>query len=281
MGTGGFLKLRMLASVAVVTAGLVTASTAQAARLQSYQQATNEFTSPGVGQTSGTATCPAGTELVGGGASLDSTPALSTEIVSSYPSADGTTWTGTLENQVNAGTDLYVRAICAAGVSDYSVVAGALVHNPTGQHTAATATCPSGTVALGGGAHLSSTNLGVSLSDDHPTAQGASWVVHANNVSGAGDQITPYVICGTKPTGYAIAVGPSTAVGASSSGESTAICPSGSSVLSGGGNLNAAPTSVDLNGTTASGNNAWTASVSDTAAATSIISARAVCATFK
>jgi hypothetical protein len=259
MGTGGFLKLRMLASVAVVTAGLVTASTAQAARLQSYQQATNEFTSPGVGQTSGTATCPAGTELVGGGASLDSTPALSTEIV----------------------TDLYVRAICAAGVSDYSVVAGALVHNPTGQHTAATATCPSGTVALGGGAHLSSTNLGVSLSDDHPTAQGASWVVHANNVSGAGDQITPYVICGTKPTGYAIAVGPSTAVGASSSGESTAICPSGSSVLSGGGNLNAAPTSVDLNGTTASGNNAWTASVSDTAAATSIISARAVCATFK
>jgi hypothetical protein len=185
------------------------------------------------------------------------------------------------DNPIMAGSDYVVRAECVTKVAKYAIVAGTAISNPAGSQTGATVSCPSGTVALGGGGRLSSSSTSVSLNDEYPLAKGKGWSVDANNASGAGDTVQAYVICGKKPAKYTIVAGPGTAVGASASDEDVAICPSGSTVLGGGGNSSSASTTVNLSGTTAAGNNAWEARASDTASAQSVITAYAICTKLK
>jgi hypothetical protein len=252
-----------------------------ATSLAGYQQVSNAYLAGFDTQASGTATCPSGTELVGGGVSLEDTPALTQAIVTSAPSAGGGTWHGTVDNPIMAGSDFIVWAECVTKIAKYAIVAGTTVDNPAGAQTSASASCPAGTVALGGGGQLSSSSTAVSLNDDYPLAKGKGWHVDANNASGADNSVQAYAICGKKPAKYAVVKGPGAAVGASARGKDTAICASGSTVLGGGGDSSSGSTTVDLSGTGPSGTNAWLTYVSDTSSASSTVTAYAICTKLK
>jgi len=251
------------------------------APLAGYQQVDNVYVAGFQTQASGTATCPSGTQLVGGGVSLEDTPALTQAVTSSAPSASGGTWRGTVDNPIMAGSDFIVWAECVTRVAKYAIVAGTTVDNPAGSQTATTASCPAGTVALGGGGLLSSSSTAVSLNDDYPLAKGKGWQVDANNASGGDNTAEAYAICGKKPAKYVVVKGPGAAVGGGARGDDVAICASGSTVLGGGAASSSRSTTVDLSGTNPSGTNAWQAYISDTGSQLSTVTAYGICSKIK
>jgi hypothetical protein len=108
---GSKIKLSSLAAVPNAT-NAVTAATAKAAPIAQVSYVSTSVTVPDTGVPfPGTATCPAGTSVIGGGASAaDKTG--NELVVDSYASSE-TTWTADIENFGSAATTGTVGAICA------------------------------------------------------------------------------------------------------------------------------------------------------------------------
>jgi hypothetical protein len=150
--------------------------------------------SPGTAgvQSRGTANCPKGTKVLGGGALSDS-PATSDNINSSFPS--GNSWIVDMNNGSGTNTGFSVYVVCSKypAKTGYQVVAGSAVDNPSGAQSLALAACPSGTVPLGGGALSGSGSTSVNLNTTYPS--NPSWASYENNTSGNDAALTSYAIC--------------------------------------------------------------------------------------
>jgi hypothetical protein len=101
-----------------------------------------------------TAWCPSGDVVVGGGGYQED-QGLGEDLSASEPAsgADDYGWLVEFNNARSTGTELVVVAICAssASLTNYSLQFGNDVTVPADGEVQATVTCPSGTVALGGG----------------------------------------------------------------------------------------------------------------------------------
>jgi hypothetical protein len=97
----------------------------------------------------------------------------------------------------------------------------------------AAATCPSGTLAVGGGFALGSDMI---VSGSYP--QGNGWQAEALNNSSSSQLLNAYVTCLSNTSGSVSSKNSSTLVTAGSNGNITAACPSGSVAVGGGFRFN-------------------------------------------
>jgi hypothetical protein len=90
----------------------------------------------------------------------------------------------------------------------YRVVESADTANPSGASSSGTVSCPTGTVAFGGGARGDSSSLHQNLHSTFPIVTGGlavGWSATMDNTSGAASGFTVFVVCAKKPTEYAVA----------------------------------------------------------------------------
>jgi hypothetical protein len=244
-----------------------------------YQQVFSALLADNAGtQSSGTAACPAGTKLVGGGAVISST-SLSENLNSSIPSSDGLTWRVYVNNSSATNGTFRVYAVCVKSVGKYAVVTGTGLSNPAGAQTSATVTCPKNTFPLGGGGFSSSGSTLVNLNSSIPLSSG--WRVDVNNASTGTNTATAYAVCGKKKTGYAQVSGTASTVNPSSQGSASVTCPAGTLVLSGGSFSSAGSTLVNLNSTLPTSTATWQSYESNGSTSSSSVTAYAVCAAAK
>lgn len=211
-----------------------------------------------------TATCPAGTTLVGGGASTllqtGALPPSSLHVNGTFPAvpAPGTTataWTtvGATGGQVVLGGETTGLSLCARlAVSSLQVVV-ASTPGPfkAASLTKATASCPAGTTLFDGGAQAGAPGSSPSLhllgtfpssADGAPLAPGASpsaWtaVADAGGRDGAGTTTVAYALCGTSVAAARTQVAVAAVAGPTAQATArtaTATCPAGTSLLGGG-----------------------------------------------
>ncbi|HLN17788.1 MAG TPA: hypothetical protein VK277_13690 [Acidimicrobiales bacterium] len=95
------------------------------------------------------------------------------------------------------------RSVPNAELSGYTVITAGPFDDPAGTQSGQSATCPPGTVVLGGGSQSSSTSLAVNLNSSWPSST-MSWSVKENNGSAGDASFTVYAICARKPKFYAI-----------------------------------------------------------------------------
>jgi hypothetical protein len=100
--------------------------------------------------------CPKGTVPLGGSAVADSSPDLRVNVSASLPF--GPIWGGAVKNSSAVATTFHVTAVCARRPAGYRQVTSAEATNPAGRQTRVAATCPTGTMPLGGGGFTSSSD---------------------------------------------------------------------------------------------------------------------------
>lgn len=245
--------------------------------LAGYRQVSSAtFTDPANSQVVGTVACPANSVVVGGGAVITSS-SLSEDLNASAPLTDGVTWRAYVNNSGATSGTFRVYAVCVKKVAKYAVVAGTAVTNNAGTQTSASVTCPKGTVPLGGGGFASSGSTAVAINTSIPLAKG--WRVDVNNGSTGTNMATAYAVCGKKPAGYAQVAGTPTTIGAGVQAAASAVCPSGTLVLGGGGFSSSGSTATNLNTTIPSSTTGWESFENNGTTSSNTLTAYAVCGT--
>jgi hypothetical protein len=210
--------------------------TAGPTRLKHYRLASSYFFAPNGEQSAGTAVCPTGTVVLGGGAVYLGEPSLSANINSSWPESD-TTWEADLDNGSGSELEYQVFAICADTPLDYAIVSSASVSNPAGTDSTAYAQCHGATSILGGGGISSSYDTSVNMESSFPVQSlyptSYRWQLNMNNDSGQDASEAAYAICG-KVRGYQYVVGSEGTSPAGQQATDYADCPSGTFVTDGG-----------------------------------------------
>ena len=179
-------------------------------------------------QTRGTATCPAGTVPLGGGA-FSTSSNVAVNLNSSFPSATG--WVADVNNATAVGSAFDVRVVCGRRPKGYVVVASDPAPVPAHAQNAAFAFCPRGTRILGGGGLSNSGLLAVNLNTTFPET--GEWRVDEVNASDLDTLVTSFAICGRLP-GYALVEGAGVVVQAGTQTFLQAACPAPKVPVSGG-----------------------------------------------
>ncbi len=183
---------------------------------------------------SATATCPAGTTLVGGGYRLQ--PSSNTQLIfirASYPSA-ANAWTVIESNPQSGGeVTLTASAICLAASAPVTVNIASATTPAAG--AAGAATCPAGTTLTGGG--FMQDRLGANVVDaSAPTSAGSGWRV--STISEIPHSFTVYVLCASASARSALTPAAittaTTAIPNNSEGTATTSCKSGQTLIGGG-----------------------------------------------
>ncbi len=164
------------------------------------QVAAASTANPAGQQTDATASCPAGTDVLGGGGQASSS-AVGVDINSSFPTGLSTTTPGWQANMNNGGPlsqSFTVYAICANPFDGYST-GSYVTNNDPGTVTAANGGCGSGDFVLGGGISASSSSTLVNIESTYPpnVSGHAEWDNYESNASSASDIVTPWSICTT------------------------------------------------------------------------------------
>jgi hypothetical protein len=150
----------------------------------------------------------------------------------------------------------------------------------TGQLSSATASCPAGTQALGGGFSLPVGSSSLLSVRESFRASPSAWKVSAVNISGSG-AVTAYANCRrttlqvTDSTGAAVVPG-----GAFGTGTATAVCPSGGKLVGGGFQTLSGPAPDDwalVGENLSSGAGGWTARAINNSAVQNAVTAHAYC----
>ncbi len=229
---------------------------------------------PTGGQASAHVSCPSGTSVVGGG--MTGGGGVGMSVNTSIPLDNG--WAVYVNNTGPAGQTWAVVAVCVKKVSKYSVVAGATVTNPAGALTEATASCPAKTVAVGGGAVASGYSIGDSLHSSYPDGT-TGWLAQAANTTSTDENLTAYVVCAKKPSGYAeVSSSPVSVPSGGFTPTTEATCPSKTVALGGGGYASLPSTAVTLHLTFPENDTEWAAGENDTSGASTYLYAYAICA---
>ena len=188
-----------------------------------------------------TATCPAGTRVIGPGG--DTTPGNGRVLLNRIrPDASLTSVTlHANEDEVGTPASWFLQAfvICAAPPPGLELVS-ATSASSSANNKSVVATCPSGKRLLGNGAEITGAANQVLLDGQLPNAQLTS--VTANAVedetrTSAAWSITAYAICANVVTGLQ-RVAVQSAVDSATNRIATAPCPTGKSVIGMGGTIN-------------------------------------------
>jgi hypothetical protein len=219
------------------------------------------------------ATCPKNTVAVGGGQDNSSASSL-VDMSSSYPS--GREWISTVDNGSASSTNVTAWAVCITKPSKFKIVK-ATVSNASQSQTAGDATCPSGTVVLGGGAKTTST-VQQALNSTKPFGTTA-WLVYVNNRDTAAHNYTAYAVCGAKPAGYADVDSASIPSPGSTQTAGNVTCPSSGVPLSGGVFSSSSDLYTDVNQTTPETPHQWATTMDNVSSTPTSFNVWAVCAT--
>jgi hypothetical protein len=245
-----------LAAVAAALAAVVLPATALAATAPPGYTVVKGPMLPvaaSTGDTSTTVGCPLGSVVWGGGAGFFTFPG-SLLTVNTTAAFGAGMWTAHVGNLTGMTQQFQVDAVCAKKPTGYRIVTKT-VDSPGVTQTTATATCPAKTVVLGGGMTSTSTSAATHVlsawAPKHTTFRAILW-------NGTGDDQTMSVaaICGKQPPGYAVPHESGTVppAGLDFAG---AVCPVGTSVLSGGFKVSTANPGVRLDTSLPDGAHDW------------------------
>ncbi len=148
--------------------------------------------------TTGTANCPAGTNVLGGGVKPSSQD-VNVNLNSTYPTSP-TSWQASVANASASAESFTVYAVCSEPFDGYGIIVGQSTTQGPNQQSRAEADCPGGEEAVGGGVSASSLDPNVNISADD--ARPNYWVIWQNDSSPtASDTFTAYVVCVSKLAG--------------------------------------------------------------------------------
>jgi hypothetical protein len=222
----------VMPGVAALLAGAAAPASAAATAPPGYRIVrTGDITAPpAILDASGQANCPTGTVPWGGGASFDNGfAARGTSLETSEPVSGA--WRVRVNNASGTAQTFRVDVICANKPKGYKVAfSGA--DNPPHANTPASATCPTGTVVLSGGAFSTSDTTANLLTSVGPVGQ-HRFTASMANTSNVDQQVTAFAVCGAKPPKYAIVSQSETDMGPDDPAL-TPVCPTGTSILGGG-----------------------------------------------
>jgi hypothetical protein len=273
----GFMSLSGI--VSVTTAGIASAAPMTSKELKGYTFVEAYVTLAANSQGTGTAVCPGGDKVVGGGA-YQGTQGLGDDINSSYPESNGEGWTVNFNNAVSSSNSGVVVAICATATSlaHYSVHDGALVTIPAGGEGQGLVTCPSGTVSLGGGAHNEGTQTSEAMDASAPYGT-TGWRSYMSSSGSGSTEGLAAVVCATEPTDWAQVA---SSYVSNPAGEATTVgvnCPTGTKVLGGGPFNSSADPTVTIGLTTSlSSLKGWHSAENNSSTAGESVDEWAVCA---
>jgi hypothetical protein len=154
-----------------------------------YAVVTNSGTVRSGAQTGVDAACPVGTRPLGGGVQStagDATANLAASIPTNHD------WLVSENNGSSAAIQVTSYAICGR-VRGSTLVAGAPTQLRGQETTLVSASCPAGTMPLGGGASSTAPTLDTAL--DETAADGGDWVTVFRNDAGRSFQGTARVVC--------------------------------------------------------------------------------------
>jgi hypothetical protein len=185
---------------------------------------------PGTFDSGGSAMCPTGTVIWGGGVAFQSAFGPTLTVNTSQPF--GTSgWEARVNNTGTSTVQFGVDAICANKPTGYKLVFKT-VDNPPNTQVHATATCPSPKFLLGGGTLSTSDQVPAVLTSAWPRSS-AKFTGYMFNGTATDQKFTVSAICGHKPAGYAIASN-GTALNPGNTLSDGIGCPAGTSALDGG-----------------------------------------------
>lgn len=231
---------RLLPILAVIGACLATLAGAATAHASAgaptvrskpvgYKIVSKQFAAKAGIESGGALRCPKGTFPLGGSVFVNSSPDLRVNVSASAPF--GPFWEGAVKNSSTVATTFDVTAVCAKAPKGYTTVESAEVPNPAGTQSRAVATCPAGTMPLGGGGFTSSSSTDTNMNGTAPN--GRSWVVRQNNAGTTDATIGAIAVCG-KVHGYRVVKGKPFLVDLGLEAGSFAACPAPTVPIGGG-----------------------------------------------
>jgi hypothetical protein len=229
---------------------------------------------PGAFDSGGSAACPAGTVVWGGGVLFSGGSNPSLNVNTSEPSGSGG-WEVRVNNTGTATVQFSVHAICASKPTGYKLVFK-IVDNPPNTQSHATATCPSPKVLLGGGSLSTSDQAPAILTSAWPRSS-AKFTAYMYNGTATDETLDVLAICGHKPAGYTIASN-STPLDPGFTLFDGIACPTGTSALSGGTQDPDHVPAVQVGGSIDQGATAWSINVNNTDSSAHQVDGYVICA---
>lgn len=222
----------------------------------------------------GSAACPAGTVVWGGGVVFVGGSNPSLNVNTSEPSGSGG-WEVRVNNTGTTTVQFRVDAICANKPTGYKL-AFRTVDNPPNTQSHATATCPSPKVLLGGGTLSTSDQVPAVLTSAWPSGS-AKFTGYMFNGTPTDQMFTVLAICGHKPAGYKITSN-SAAVDPGFTLDDGIGCPTGTSALSGGAQDPDHVPAVQIGGSIDQGAFGWAIGVNNTDQSVHQVNGYVICA---
>jgi hypothetical protein len=207
---------------------------------------------PSAFDSAGSAACPAGTVVWGGGVVFQGASANFTVNTSQPSGSSG--WEARVNNAGATTVQFAVNAICANQPAGYKLVSRT-VDNPPNTQSHATATCPAPKALLGGGTLSSADEVAGILTSAWPQSP-AKFTGYMFNGTATDQTLTVLAICGHKPVGYKIAANSVPADPGALLSDGIA-CPAGTSALSGGAQDPAQVPIVQVAGSINQGTGGW------------------------
>jgi hypothetical protein len=146
-----------------------------ASRPKVYALVESETVSNPAGPAQALARCPRGTKAFGGGV-LSSSGSLQVNVGATIVNTHG--WFASENNDSSGGGTINAFAICGK-LRGYATVVGATVLNPANSQTFSFASCPPGSVVIGGGVNTSAINGGANVNSSIVGA--GEWDSYENN----------------------------------------------------------------------------------------------------
>lgn len=248
------------AAVAVLGSTTLAAAAPQlsAQVLRKYTYVEGTVTVPANSDEMAVATCPKG-ELPVGGGGYQNIQNTEEDINSSSPLYGyvGKTlwgyWTVDFNNNSSSTTVTGVAvAICAGkgSLTNYSQAEGNFVDVPANGHAQATVTCPSGTVALGGGWIDIGNGTGADYNLDEGASNSAPYGANGwrsyQTAGSDGAKAAALVVCADEPTGWTQVSSSYVVNPANTATAVTVNCPTGTKVLGGGAFNNSSSPLVNI-----------------------------------
>jgi hypothetical protein len=129
----------------------------------------------------------------------------------------------------------------------YIVVNSGSLTSPANMQVHGSVSCPAKTVTYGGGVIVQSNSTGVNINSSYP--QSTAWAADINNATASPTTFFVYAVCAKKNASWVLVSGNSTPNAAGVQTHSTATCPAGDKILSGGGFSDTLNTAVNENST--------------------------------
>jgi hypothetical protein len=229
-------------------------------------------TLPAGSQRRGTVDCPRGKVPFGGGGFIDDS-GTARSLNGSFPTPTG--WTVDADNASATDTSFFVSLVCGFKPKRYTLSTGLFTALPAGATVSAFASCPSGSLPLGGGSDTSSGSPLASLTGSFPL--GPAWQVNEVNGSSADAAVRSLATCGFLRS-YATSSNGPILLAPHDEALVEAGCPGGRVAIGGGVTSQGMGVTVNSTGPDAMIRSFWANEVNNTSSVNATATAWAVCA---